>query len=411
MRTSDHPTQKTDIMPFDTLKTLLLNEQVEALLHRWERRSRAVIEEAVTIQQIPAPTFDEHERSDYTARRFERMGLTDVHVDGLGNVTAWTPNAQGSCAGQAVMVSAHLDTVFPMETPLTERRTHTRIYGPGIGDNSLGLAALLNLAQQLKPDLLPHPVVWVATVGEEGLGDLRGMRKAVEDLGERIGAAIILEGIGLGKVYNAGLGVRRLKISVEGPGGHSWLHPERPSAVHQVLRVGAAILEGVPLSKRPRTTLNIGLVEGGTSINTRAARASIAIDMRATTPQALTSLEERVRDVLEANRAPRGMKMTVEVVGDRPSAHLSDDHPLVQAAQATLEHVGYRPSTPEVGSTDANIPLAAGIPSVCIGITVGGDAHTTNEYILTEPVAAGMRQLSLLTLLAAHHLEELGIWV
>ena len=398
--------------PLRSLKTLLDNPQTEDLLRVWGKRSRTVIDEAITIQQIPAPTFAEHERSDYTARRFEHMGLTNVHSDLLGNVTGWTPDAQGRIEGPALMVSAHLDTVFPAETTLTIRRTRNRIYGPGIGDNSLGLAGLLGLAEHVQKRFppLPHPIVWAATVGEEGLGDLRGMRQAIMELGDDIGAAIILEGIGLGKVYTAGLGVRRLKITAKGPGGHSWLHPDRPSAIHHILRLGAALVEGVTLTKDPRTTLNVGLMEGGTSINTRAAQASIAIDMRATTPDALAKLEEQVRHLLEVMRPKRGMEVNVEVVGDRPSANLSDQHPMVAAAQAVLEHVGYATTQPEIGSTDANIPLAAGIPSVCIGITIGGDAHTINEYIVTEPVEAGMRQLTLLTLLAAHNLEEWQTW-
>ncbi|MGF1504124.1 MAG: M20/M25/M40 family metallo-hydrolase, partial [Anaerolineae bacterium] len=160
-----------------------------------------------------------------------------------------------------------------------------------------------------------------------------------------------------------------------------------------------------------RSTFNIGLVEGGTSINTRASHASLSMDLRATRPDRLTAMEEQVMAVLQdATSEEHGLHVETTVVGSRPSAALNDHHPLVQAAQESLRHVGYKPSNPEIGSTDANITLAAHIPSVCIGITVGGDAHTTNEYILVDPIRAGMQQLTLLTLYAAEHINTLCEW-
>jgi acetylornithine deacetylase/succinyl-diaminopimelate desuccinylase-like protein len=236
------------------------------------------------------------------------------------------------------------------------------------------------------------------------------MRRVCGRLGGTIGVGLVLEGIGLGRVYHAGLGVRRLRVSVSGPGGHSWLHAERPSAAHHLLRIGAALVERIRPPEQPRATFNIGVIEGGTSINTRAAEASLWIDLRAVDAATLGRLEAQAQAVIGEFEDEAELSVTTEVVGDRPSGALPVGHPLVRAAQAALQVAGYSASPPEVGSTDANALLAAAIPAVCIGITTGGNAHTLDEYIDTGPLATGMRQLTLLALLAAEHAEEWQRW-
>jgi tripeptide aminopeptidase len=378
----------------------------------WALHKRAVLAEATRIQAIPAPTFFEQDRAYYVARRFREIGLGEVRQDEPGSVYASTPGSDSTAP--PLLVSAHLDTVFPQDTDLTIRSDTRakRLYGPGIGDNSLGLAALIWLAQQIQErKIVPRsPIQWLATVREEGLGNLEGMRNAVKELGGQIGLAIILEGIGLGRVYHAGLGVRRIKVSTHGPGGHSWLHADRPSAIHHLIRIGAAILDQVTPASRPQSTVNIGLISGGVSINTRAPEASLTVDLRSEDTGTLERMEQSVYRIVEGMSKDSEIGISCDLIGSRPSACLPVDHPLVHAARAVLRHTGTKPARPGIGSTDANILLANEIPSVCIGITRGGNAHSTDEFIETGLLIKGLKQLTLLVLLAAHHAREWHTW-
>lgn len=397
---------------------LAARPEVARLLSEWADISASVIDEAQTIQAVPAPTFDEGERAAYILQRFRAVGLLDVHRDEAGSVYGRTAGSDPS--RPAVMVSAHLDTVFSRQTVQDVRLISQagRLAGPGIGDNSLGLAVLIHLADRFRqpPLEMPADIWWVATVGEEGLGDLKGMRRAVETLGAcrsggRLGAVLILEGIGLGRVYRAGLGVRRLRVDVSGPGGHSWHNADHPSAIHLLVELGAALVDGARLPDKPRSSFNIGLIEGGTSINTRAASASLSIDLRSEDRAALTKLENRVRGIIEQEKLPGELSVSITVVGDRPSASLSADHGLVKAAVYILERLGLPTPEAEMGSTDANIPLANQIPAVCIGITTGRNAHTVGEFIDLSPIPTGMQQASLLLLMAVNHSDEWQEWI
>jgi tripeptide aminopeptidase len=400
------------------LDNLIARPDVARLLSRWGSLSASVIDEAKTIQAIPAPTFDEGERAAYILRRFRAVGLLDAHLDEAGNVLGRTPGSDP--ARPAVMISAHLDTVFSRQTVQNVRLQSQpgRLIGPGIGDNSLWLAALIHLADQLHRRKIetPSDIWWVATVGEEGLGNLKGMRQAVETLGVyqsggRLGVTLVLEGIGLGRVYRAGLGVRRLRVDIDGPGGHSWHNADRPSAIHQLLKIGAALVDTVQLPVEARSSFNVGLIEGGTSINSRAANASLWIDLRSEDRAALSALENQVRGIIDRVESPENLSTAIGVVGDRPSASLSADHDLVRAAVNILERLGLPAPEPETGSTDANIPLASRIPTVCIGITSGRNAHTIEEYLDLSPVAAGMQQASLLLILAVDHSDRWQAWI
>jgi len=377
----------------------------------WDERAPEIITEAIILQQVAAPTFQEEARARLLESRFQALGLHDVTRDDLQNVYGRTP---GGKAGPALLVSAHLDTVFPQGTPLEVRHDHAsgRIYGPGLGDNSLGLAGMLALARVFSEAHFQPPtdIWWVGTVGEEGLGDLRGIRRACERLKGQIGAALILEGIGLGLVYNAGIGVRRLRVTSTGPGGHSWSEAHVPSAIHHLLRIGAHLVEQVTPLKQPRTTFNVGLIEGGTSINTRAPHASMSLDLRSTDRAALAEIEASVRGIISGYEQDAGLTVTTEVVGDRPSARLSESHPLVACTLRCLYELGHPCLAPDMGSTDANVPLALNIPTVCIGITTGGDSHTRSEYIETGPIPAGMQQIALVALTALHHMPGWSQW-
>ena len=396
----------------EIVRTLSGQPEVSRLLADWPDLAASIVDEALTIQSVPAPTFAEKLRTELVRQRFAALNLADVAVDEVGNVWARTPGSQPHLP--ALMVSAHLDTVFAAGTDLAARRDPTgqQIVAPGLGDNSLGVAGMLGLARQLSERaIIPHSDIWwVATVGEEGLGDLYGMRHACARMGDDLGAVIVLEGLGLGRVYHAGLGVRRLKVDVRGPGGHSWLHSERPSAIHQLVAIGGALLKHVQPGERPKTSFNIGLIEGGDSINSRASHASLSIDLRSEDPAALAELERDVIGAITRTPCHPALVVTTQVIGDRPFGRLHTEHPLVQAACAVLDALAWSPLTLDIGSTDANIPLSRGIPAVCIGLTTGGNAHTLEESIETPPLPTGMRQLTLLALAVAEHSAQWAEW-
>ncbi|MBN2304109.1 MAG: M20/M25/M40 family metallo-hydrolase [Anaerolineae bacterium] len=363
-----------------------------------------VIRDAITIQQIPAPTFAEDQRAAYMQERFTRYALADISTDAVYNVYGRWPGTDS--ARPALLASAHLDTVFPADTDLTIRHAGEQIYGPGLGDNSLGTAGLLALLDSFQEhDLHPAPDIWfVANSREEGLGDLGGIRAVWEKLGQRLGAAIVIEGMALGRVYHAGIAVRRLKITCHAPGGHSWLHFGNPSAIHGLIKLGARLLALSP-PITPRTTYNIGLIEGGHSINSLATTAALYLDLRSENPTSLQVLEQQVRDLMMENQQSE-LTFTADVIGDRPSGQISTEHHLPQLAAAALRAIE-RPATFETGSTDANVLLANGLPTVTVGISHGGHAHRLDEFIETGPIADGIWQLLLLVLATA---EQVHTW-
>ncbi|WP_322496261.1 M20/M25/M40 family metallo-hydrolase [Chloroflexus sp.] len=360
---------------------------------------RSTLATAIEIQQVPAPTFAERPRSSLVSQRMQALGLHDVEIDELGNVYGRRP---GQHDRPALLVSAHLDTVFPADTDLSIRYEGDRVYGPGIGDNSAGLAGLLRLAEVYQRFHLPtaSDIWFVANVAEEGLGDLRGMRAVIDRLRTRLGAVVVIEGCDFGSLHHQAIGVRRFRIEASGPGGHSWGNFGTPSAIHVLVRLAARLTElNVPLS--PRTTFNIGTISGGTSVNTIAQHASMLIDLRSVSSAALTDLVNEVyRLVEEVTLEQPEVHLQLTKVGDRPSGAIPREHPLVQAAVAAYQMVGAQISFQQ-SSTDANIPLSLGMPAVCVGLTDGGNAHRTDEYILPANLSRGMQALLLLTLAAA----------
>ncbi len=340
---------------------------------------------AVRIQQIPAPTFHEAERARFVREQWQALGLP-VEQDETGNVYALL---RGSSAGKDVVLSAHLDTVFPADTPLRLRRDGERIAGPGIGDNSIAVAALVEVARAaLEGNLALQGDVWlVANVGEEGLGNLQGMRAVVERFGASPLAYLVLEGMALGTIYHRALGVQRYRITAETEGGHSWANYGLPSAIHELARL-IAQLDALALPRSPRTSLNAGVFHGGVSVNTIAPRAWAELDLRSESPEMLTWLSRQVNLLVgEANRP--GVRMTLESIGQRPGGGIPLSHPLVQLAADCLREQGIAPA-PLIGSTDANIPLSRGYPAICVGLTRGDRAHTEQEYIETAPLKQGM---------------------
>jgi acetylornithine deacetylase/succinyl-diaminopimelate desuccinylase-like protein len=348
-----------------------------------------VIQRAIEIQQIPAPTFEEHERAEFVRAKFEKEGLDQVSIDSIGNVFACLPGGNGS---PPVVVSAHTDTIFPTEVDLTLNRTEDRISGPGIGDNSLGVAGLFGLLWELRrQDIqLPGDLWLAANVGEEGLGDLVGMKKVIERFGDNPLGYIVLEGLAFGRLYHRGLGVRRYRISVETVGGHSWVDYGNPSAIHELSVVMGDILS-LRIPYRRRTSINIGKISGGVSINTIAPHASLDLDLRSESGRVLEMLSRKVENIVHLAKRP-GVKFTCEVIGNREFGEIPPDHPLVQIG---IDAISRQDVEPEllIGSTDANVPLSKGIPAICIGISNGGGAHTIEEYISPDFIQRGVKQL------------------
>lgn len=360
---------------------------------------RPILETAIAVQQVPAPTFDEGKRGAFVQQRMMALGLHDIERDEVGNVYGRRPGRSGH---PDLLVAAHLDTVFPNETDLRIRDEGERVYGPGLGDNSAGVAGMLHLAATFQEHDLPneHDIWFVANVGEEGLGDLRGIRAVVDRLRPQLGNVIILEGCDFGTLHHQAIGVRRYRIEARAPGGHSWGNFGNPSAIHVLVRLAARISE-LNVPRNPRTTFNIGTIEGGTSVNTIAQHASLLLDMRSVQAATLNELVAQVdRLVRAADAESAEVQISVTTVGDRPSGSIAREHPLVQAAVAAYQSVGAIVSYQQ-SSTDANIPLSQGIPAVCLGITDGGNAHRSDEYILPANLGRGMQALLLLALAAS----------
>jgi tripeptide aminopeptidase len=348
-----------------------------------------LLELAIQIQQIPAPTFDERARAAFVQQAFGREGLLDVTTDAVGNVYARLP---GKGRAAPLVVSAHLDTVFPPGTPLTCTRDGDRLYGPGIGDNSLGVAALFGLVWALRAQdiTLPGDIWLVANVGEEGLGNLRGMLAVVDRFGPDVTGYLVLEGTALAHIYHRAIAVQRYRVTVRTAGGHSWSDYGQPSAIHELARI-VTQMTSMPLPASPRSSLNVGLISGGTGINVLAPEARLELDIRSESPEALDGMVRRVKEIVAAaNRA--GVSSTLDLIGKRPAGQMSEDHPLVRLAEQCLAGQGLKAAFTS-GSTDANVPLSRGYPALVLGVTTGGGAHTVQEYVDLPPIEKGMLQL------------------
>ncbi len=350
---------------------------------------KRLLDLTVKIQQIPAPSFAEVKRALYVKGLFQAEGLVDISMDEVNNVFARLP---GGNKGKPLLVSAHLDTIFPINTDLSTSQKKDRITGPGIGDNSLGIASLFSLLWLLKERkiILPGDLWLVANTCEEGLGNLRGMRTVVDRFGAEVQAYLVIEGLSLGYIQHRALGVQRYRITSKTKGGHSWSDYGAPSAIHELSAL-VMNLTAIPLANEPRTTMNVGRMGGGTSINAIASEAWLELDLRSENPQSLSDLVHTVEQIIETASSPE-VRMEAEMIGQRPAGELSTNHPLVKLAEDCLKEQGIKPKL-MIGSTDANVPLSHGLPAVVLGVTNGAGAHTTKEFIYTEPVERGIEQL------------------
>jgi tripeptide aminopeptidase len=369
-------------------------------------RDAAVVATQVTLSEIAAPTGDETARGRWVARRFAELGLAGVRTDAAGNVIG---RRRGAVGGAPVVVCAHLDTVFPRETALGVRRVRRRLVGPGIGDNGRGLAVMLALAEEIdgRQVRTRRPVDFVATVGEEGLGDLRGAKHFFASAEEAPAAAIALDGAGDERVVHRALGSRRFRVTFRGAGGHSWAAFGVPNAVHAV-GIATAQLAALPLPREPRTTLSVGRVGGGMSVNAIPEEGWLEVDLRSTAPAVLERYDRELRVVARAaaaeESARRGgppLTCRVEVIGDRPCGEVPADEALVRSALEATRLVGRDPEL-ATASTDANVPIGRGIPAIAIGAGGrGGDAHTPAEWFENADGTLGIARALTIVVCAA----------
>jgi acetylornithine deacetylase/succinyl-diaminopimelate desuccinylase-like protein len=353
-----------------------------------------LIQHTLALQAIPAPTFSESRRADYLRLAFSDVGLDRPQIDAVGNLKVKIRGGERD----PLILCAHMDHVFE-ETPLPQaQRVSGKIIGPGVGDNAVALATLIEIAHEFIHHPLPGDLWLVGTVGEEGLGNLHGMREIVSHFGSQVTGYIALEGIGLGQIYHQGLPAERYRVTVQTQGGHSWIHADRPSAVHILLSIGAQLLK-IPLSESPRTTLNIGLISGGRSVNSIANEASMALDVRSLDAETLASTSRQIKKIIREMQSP-DCSIQIELTGARPGGALGSEHALVAAAQQALNEAGEEGISLAAGSTDANLPLSEGIPAICLGLTYGGEAHSEGEYIEIAPLERGVQALKNLIRLA-----------
>ncbi len=373
------------------LPSVAAKAQVPAPLHsHLDGQYDQVIADLIRITETPAPPFKEQARAQLFAAMLRDAGLTDVTIDAEGNVLALRP---GTADGPVFVVSAHLDTVFPEGTPIKVTREGDRLIAPGIGDDSLGLASILAWVRVLNANDVDtrQPILFVGTVGEEGQGDLRGVRYLFTkgEYAGRITGFLSIDNADAGRVVNAAVGSRRYRLAFRGPGGHSY---GAFGIVNPMAAMAATVsgLYAINVPTDPKTTYAASVVSGGTSVNSIPDEILLEVDMRSSDPAALAQLEQAMLAAAEAavagENAARstiagGVTVDPRLIGDRPAGSTRADHPLVRDAIASSQAAGFTPRL-DASSTDANIPMSLGIPALTIGTGAGGGrTHSLDEYL------------------------------
>ncbi|MGH2889027.1 MAG: M20/M25/M40 family metallo-hydrolase, partial [Solirubrobacteraceae bacterium] len=342
------------------------------------------------ICAVPAPTFAEGPRAQLVAQLLSEAGAQPM-LDGAGNVVA---RIGATDDGGELVLAAHLDTVFAAKTELELVQRDGRLSAPGIGDNSLGVAALIHVARHLREHPPGRPVVLAATVCEEGLGDLRGAKALVAE--RPCAAFVAVEGMMLDSIAVAAVGSVRMRIAVRGPGGHPWGDRGTPSAIHALLAPLGAIISRL---ERGGLAVNVGELHGGTAINVIAAAATAELDVRSEDERALAAVPGIVRD--EIARLPRALSLEITELGHRPGGRVDPKHPLLAAARRARQLADLPEARESSSSTDANAAHGRAVPAITIGITTGANAHRLDEYIDLAPIPTGLRSLvALVDLLA-----------
>src|SRR6266850_2331257 len=394
----------------ESITALLSHDRVRAARAHIERSDEATLGRQAALSAIPAPTGAEGARGQRVAEMLGEAGLTDVQVDEVGNVRGWYGDGSGERGAGSVVLCAHLDTVFGPELDVSVARRGPRLEGPGIADNARGLAALVAIGEALVRARVEtrRPVLFAATVGEEGSGDLRGVRHLLgpSDRPTVLPSAFIaLDGAGIERIVHRALGARRYRVTYHGPGGHSWAAfgvANPANAIGRAMDRIASLLA----HHSPRTAHSVVRIGGGTSLNSIPQEAWFDLDLRSEDPRALEKLDAAVHAILtqaleeeNRHRVPGTAPLAIDVrrVGDRPSGLTPRTHPLVQTAVAATRAVGYDHQL-ACASTDANVPIALGVPAVALGAGGrAGDAHLPTEWYENEKGALGIVRALLVT--------------
>ncbi len=399
----------------DVTRVAALPETHAAFL--WFRaHQRELSEEQLEVTRIAAPPFGEGLRADWLKQKFVELGLTDVHTDDIGNVLGLRPGT--NTGGNVLAVTAHLDTVFPPGTQVKVRREGDRLYGPGISDNAAGIVALLAVAGALKDGGIKTemPILFVGNVGEEGEGDVRGMRHLFGDSkwANSIDYTLVLDGAGTDSIVTQALGSRRFQITIHGPGGHSWSDFGVPNPIVALARaIDDFGRTSVP--NDPKTTFNIGVIEGGTSVNSIPESATMRVDLRSASAEEISKLERALREALDravlettSTRSRRRdgnssqLSYEMKLIGNRPAAELKPNGRLLAVIQAADQQIGNLARL-QRASTDANIPLSQGREAVAIGAGgSGGGAHTLHEWYDPQNRELGLKRIMLTVLAIAN---------
>ena len=362
---------------------------VTRALRFFETNADAITEEQILICSVPATPFGEQERAEYLSRKFLELGLTEVEIDDEGNCLGLI---KGSSPAPLLVVSAHLDTVFTADTDFTVTRRGGKLFAPGIADDGCGLAALIAIALAVQTEQIPieGSILFVGTVGEEGEGNLRGVRHLFTKgrWASQIDAFLSFDGPGLDRITNRALGSHRYRVEVTGPGGHSWGDFGLPNPVHAI---GRAIsrLAGYPAPKEPRTTFNVGRIEGGTSVNSIPSHASMEVELRSAAERELQRLDaffrRAMREAVDEENATRRvgdppLNLKVDLIGERPTGETSADSTLVEVALEATRVLGITPRLDQ-SSTDSNLPISLGIPAITLGAGgSSGASHSLDEW-------------------------------
>ncbi len=366
-----------------------------------------VTDQQVRLTEIPAPEFNEARRGEFLKSLFEATGM-QVRIDKTGNVIAERP---GTDTKSVILLVAHLDTVFPASTDVRVKRDANRLTAPGIADNGAGLAALAGLARALSESRIrtTKTIVLAGDVGEEGEGNLRGIRALVESYGSRLAAVIAVDGASIEHITTQGIASQRVEITITGAGGHSWSDFGAPNPITALARA-IVKFSSVNVPDNPRSSFNFGVIEGGTSVNSIPASASVKVDLRSEQEAQVKIMEATLRDAVDAgikeemsaarvNNDP--LKVSVRSLGSRPAGKLPDDSPLLDTFRNVDAFLGNR-SRLERSSTDANIPLSLGIPAVSVGGGgKGGGSHTLTEWYDATGRETGLKRLFLTTVALA----------
>ncbi|HEX8068403.1 MAG TPA: M20/M25/M40 family metallo-hydrolase [Pyrinomonadaceae bacterium] len=400
-------TQAATVAPAEVMRALLADARFERAARFFAERAAEITEEQAAICAIPAPPFGEAARAEYLAARFRQCGLTEVELDEEGNCVALR---RGQTLKPLLVVSAHLDTVFPEGTNFTVRRKGAHLLAPGIADDGCGLTGLVALVRALEEQRVETngSLLFVGTVGEEGEGNLRGARHLLTRgrWAREVDAFISLDGPGVERITNTALGSRRYRVRFTGAGGHSWGDFGVANPVHALGRAVARLV-AYPAPARPRTTFNVGRVAGGTGVNVIAREASCDVDLRSESAEELRRLDaffrRAVREAAADENAARRpdappLALDIQLIGDRPGGQTPPDDPLVQLALAATRACGHEAHL-DCSSTDSNVAIARGLPAVTIGAGgTSGNSHTLDEWYDPRGREVGLGRALLLLL-------------